>query len=357
MCHPVVGADRVGLHQRHDHEAASERERAHLERRPQQRAQPPRGRDGCQRGPGLHRRARGSVAAQEQLDPAAGEQHQHQPRPGHRGGDAGGKRIGRDSGAPGPSRARPDRAADVEPGADGHRGDRGAGTHPGSPHPARRRAAQEQHRQGEDRDQARQDERAAAKDRAAVATQTPCAVDRQLRRGRPRQDVDRRQRSLEIRIAQPAPSLHAEFAEQAHMDRRPAEADAPDPAPLAHDRAERRGLAGRVAETASLMASCLAPGGSCQRRARRHALVSPGPRACRVAGGGAESLVMVDSGEATLDERDLARRLADAVQRLAGGGRRVAVRRARRDGARDRRRRRAALRANGAAEGRRRAWL
>jgi hypothetical protein len=35
--HPVVGVDGVGLHERDDHEAAAVRERAHLERDPDQR--------------------------------------------------------------------------------------------------------------------------------------------------------------------------------------------------------------------------------------------------------------------------------------------------------------------------------
>ncbi len=43
MAHPVVGADRVGLHQRHDHEAAAERQRADLQRGPGERA-------ACRRG-------------------------------------------------------------------------------------------------------------------------------------------------------------------------------------------------------------------------------------------------------------------------------------------------------------------
>ena len=38
--HPVIGVDGVALHQRDDHEAAAERERADLERGPRQRADP-----------------------------------------------------------------------------------------------------------------------------------------------------------------------------------------------------------------------------------------------------------------------------------------------------------------------------
>ena len=66
------------------------------------------------------------------------------------------------------------------------------------------------------------------------------APDRQLRGGRTRQQVHGGDRVLEVARVDPPAPLHAEFAQQRDVRGRPAEADAPDPPPLARDRRQRR---------------------------------------------------------------------------------------------------------------------
>ncbi len=84
----MVVVDGVGLHQRDDHEAAAERERADLERDPGERRDPSR------RDCGERQQAHGdelvAEAAHGELDEPAPEQHEHEPRPDRRRGDAAG---------------------------------------------------------------------------------------------------------------------------------------------------------------------------------------------------------------------------------------------------------------------------
>jgi len=80
---------------------------------------------------------------------------------------------------------------------------------------------------------------------ATPAGQTPRAEDRKLCRSRSWQQVRRRDRILELLGGQPAAPLYAEVAQQRHVRRRTAEADATDPRPLPHDLGElRRGRHG-----------------------------------------------------------------------------------------------------------------
>ncbi len=104
VAHPVEALDRVALHQRDRHEAAAVGERADLEGRPAERQQPAargdRGDRQQQRRPGAELKGGAAPAAlPAQLDAAAGEQHDDQPRPQQRrrraAGDAGRRPSGR----------------------------------------------------------------------------------------------------------------------------------------------------------------------------------------------------------------------------------------------------------------------
>ncbi len=86
--------------------------------------------------------------------------------------------------------------------------------------------------------EARQDEAEAAEQGARGAPQPPCAVDRDLRRRRPRQDVRHRHRALEVARAHPALALDAQRPQHRDVRRRPAEAGYADPQPGARDLAK-----------------------------------------------------------------------------------------------------------------------
>jgi len=109
----------------------------------------------------------------------------------------------------------------------------------GAERPPRRRAREEECGKREDEDQPRDDERRPAQEPAEPAAKTPRAVDRELGRGRTGEEVAGGERVFEVRRRQPAPLVDAELAQQRDMCRRPAEADAADPAPLTDDRGER----------------------------------------------------------------------------------------------------------------------
>ena len=130
--HPVVGVHGVALHQRDDHEAAAERQRADLERGPGQRAEPADG----DRAPAASSRERARTrrrprpALHEHSTSAAGEQHEHevgadQRRGGGADGEVGDPASRCARGASAHAReARPDQPAR---GVDRHRRDRRAG--------------------------------------------------------------------------------------------------------------------------------------------------------------------------------------------------------------------------------------
>jgi len=98
----------------------------------------------------------------------------------------------------------------------------------------------EQISESENEDEAGEHEREPAHQRARRAAEPPRAVDRELRRRRPGQQVARRDRVLELDRRQPPPALDAEVAEERDVRRRAAEADAPEPPPLAQDGAGGR---------------------------------------------------------------------------------------------------------------------
>ncbi|MCU1675399.1 MAG: hypothetical protein JWM93_157, partial [Frankiales bacterium] len=94
---------------------------------------------------------------------------------------------------------------------------------------------QERGGQAEDQDQAGDDEREPADQRAGAAPEPVRAIDRELRRGRPRQQVDRGDRVLEVARGDPSAAVDAEVPEQRDVRRRPAEPDATDAPPFAGD--------------------------------------------------------------------------------------------------------------------------
>jgi hypothetical protein len=71
----------------------------------------------------------------------------------------------------------------LDPGLKCNGRDRGTRACTGAEHPAGRRRCEEERGERNDQDQARNDERCAADERAYPASQSPGAVDRKLRRG------------------------------------------------------------------------------------------------------------------------------------------------------------------------------
>ena len=171
-----------------------------------------------------------------ELEEARGEQHEHHVRAReHRGGEAGGDVGGRTQVAAPGQRTAPE----PDPGLHDD-GDHGrAGARADAEDPLRRRVAERDRRDREHHRQPGQDEREPAGDPAGQPGDPLRAVDRQLRRGRPRQQLAGRVRVLELARADPAAALDDELAQQRDVRRRPAEADQPEPAPLAEDCAKR----------------------------------------------------------------------------------------------------------------------
>ncbi len=119
----MIGTDRVGLHQRHDHEASAERERPDLQRRPRQRERAPDGRHGRGQPPRLDAQRSTRESPGQQLGGAAADQHEHQPRPREGCRGAPGERVSEHPPAAQAGRAHPDRPGDADPGKDRHSGD------------------------------------------------------------------------------------------------------------------------------------------------------------------------------------------------------------------------------------------
>ena len=165
--HPVVVVDGIGLHERDDHEAAAVRERADLERDPDEGAEPAGARRaGEQDRPGVRGQARASPPPPE-LEDAAGEQQRDEPRAegGRRGGAD--EDVGRPAQAIVPRVPRPACGQQVPAGLQRHRRDGRAGPGPGAADPGRRCVGEEHRREGEDHDESRNDESEPADQRAA----------------------------------------------------------------------------------------------------------------------------------------------------------------------------------------------
>ena len=235
--HPVVVADRVGLHERDDDETAAEGQPADLERDPRHRGQHPAadrehdrgGQDAAEPG-GVRAGAPPGGRPGRHLDDAAAEQDQDQPGADDRGGGDPGGQV--DQPADGGVAVSPAGAEQRPGGVDRDRGHRGARARSRAEHPERRGPCHEQHRQGEDDDQAGDDERSAADQGAGAAAQPPGAVDGQLGGGRAGHQVADRDGVLELPGVQPAPPLDAQLAQQPDVRGRAAEPDAADPTPF-----------------------------------------------------------------------------------------------------------------------------
>jgi len=104
--------------------------------------------------------------------------------------------------------------------------------------PGGRRAAERDRRERDDQQEAGQDEREAAGERASPPADALRAVDGELRRRRPREQLCGRVRILELPGVDPAASLDAQLAQERHVGRRPAESDDAQAPPLARDRAQ-----------------------------------------------------------------------------------------------------------------------
>ena len=133
---------------------------------------------------------------------------------------------------PGSGGAFPARRHQRPAGLDCDRGDRRPRPCSCPAYPQRRGPGQEEHRQGQDHDQARHDERGPAGQRARAAADPPGAEDRQLGGGGPREQVARGDRVLELPGVQPPLVVHAQLAQQRDVRGRAAEPDAADPPPL-----------------------------------------------------------------------------------------------------------------------------
>ena len=228
----MVPVHRVRLHQRHDHEATAVGERADLERHPGERRQAADG--GRDRQRADPEEPAFAPRAQRQLHEPAADQHEHEPRPDRRRRDAPGEQVDdppRHAPRP-PAGLRDEAPAGLH--GDGRHRRAGAGARPEDP--PRRRAREEERRQRQDRDQPRQHEREPADQPAEPAANAPGAEDRELRRGRARQQVAGRDRVLELLRGDPAAPLDAETPQQRDMRRRPPEPGDADPPPIAGDR-------------------------------------------------------------------------------------------------------------------------
>ena len=156
--HPVVAVDGVALHQGDDHEAAPEREGPDLQRGPDQRAEPAGAGDGGQQhGQPLQAEpARGRTAPRE-LDRAAAEQHEHEPRIRAVAAPAPpSDAVGEHAGALRARAPSPDRRSEAPARLDRDGRDRGAGAQADAAQPGGRRGREERHRQREDHDDRRQ---------------------------------------------------------------------------------------------------------------------------------------------------------------------------------------------------------
>ncbi len=269
MGHPVVGADRVGLHQRHDHEAAPEGERADLQGRPRERSHAGRLRCTCQQRP-EGAGARGEAACEHrqsrqrgdrpglragvrergagELGGAAGEQHQHEPRAGEGRAERAGEGVQR-APAGGPRRLPGSRSAGRLRAPRARPRPRRRPPRPRPRHGATGGGEADRNRTDSSEDQREPggDEAETAEQRSGRSAQPPRAVDRELRGGGPGQDVDRGERPLELIVAEPVLALHAQLAQQGDVSGWAAEADAARSAPTPARSRPTRGLDSSVA--------------------------------------------------------------------------------------------------------------
>ncbi len=199
LAEPVVDRDDVVLHQRDDHETASEAESADLERDPDEA-----GDRRVRRDDGEHRRRR--AEPQRELDHTGAQQHREHPRPRGQRHDPGRDRVG-DGAHEREAAARGVAAREADPGGGDHHHGRGDGSGGRAEQHRVLRMTEEERRQGDDEHEAGDDEREPAHHRADRPVGDPRAVDRELRRGRPGQEAGRRDGVLEVLGAHPALAL------------------------------------------------------------------------------------------------------------------------------------------------------
>ena len=185
-------------------------------------------------------------APQCKLDQAAADQHEHEVGADERSAGRGRDQIegpARPAHAVGPHAlvARDEQRASGVHG-DGRHGRARAGS--GAAHPERGRVPEEQHGQQQDGNDGGNDEPEPADDRAERAADAVGAEDRELRRGRPRQETAGRVGVLELLRVHPALALDHQAAQQHDVRRWPAEPGHADAGPFARDRGQWRG--GRV---------------------------------------------------------------------------------------------------------------
>ena len=172
------------------------------------------------------------------LDCTAQEQHRDEPwTEGCRGGGAE-QRVGDESPAHIRSDPVPGRPEQQEPRMNGDRRDGCSGSRTGAADPVGR-GAQEERRQRDDQDEAGKDEAEPADQRTGEAARPPGRVDRELRRGRPGEEVGGGEPVLELLRRHPPAALDDELPKQCDVRRWPTEPDDPDPSPRARDRSER----------------------------------------------------------------------------------------------------------------------
>ncbi len=215
MRHPAVDVDGLRLHERDDHEPAAVGERAHLEGDPGDAAV-----DGALRGTeherGEHRepeRGRAGreppreqplpAGADDQLQQAGAEQHEHHGGARDRGAEAARQRVRHPTPAGGAvAGAAPAVGQQLHAGMDGHRRHGRTGPRAGGEHPERRGRGEEQHGERHDGDEPREDEARRADQRAARAhraparsrsraASTPARGSARWRRSHPRTGADR----------------------------------------------------------------------------------------------------------------------------------------------------------------------
>jgi hypothetical protein len=229
----VVVIDRVRLHQRDDHEPSAVRQGADLERDPAEREQAARRGGGRREQRNRHQRERARETAQRELDHAAAEQDEDQPRAERRSRGPAGEQVP----APAKRAARTPAAVGgkAPAGLHGDGRDRRSRSGARAEHPARRRSREEERGERQDQDEPGDDEAKTAHERSRPAPEAPGAVDRELGRGGTRQEVARRDRVLEVPRLDPAPPLHAQPTQERDVRGRPTEPGAADPPPLPRD--------------------------------------------------------------------------------------------------------------------------
>ena len=209
LAHPALRLDGVAVHQRDDHVAAAVRERADLEREPDQR------------GPD---RAQDHVA--RELRQPAQQQHDDHVRAGEDRAERAGDDVGE-------AAARIDQ---LQSGLHDDGDDRRGRAGPEALDPRGRLVAERERGDQQHRDQPGDDEREATDQRASPAGHALGGVDRHLRARRAGQQAAGGERVLELARVDPLAPLDGQIAQQRDVRGRPAEAEHADAAPLASHR-------------------------------------------------------------------------------------------------------------------------